>query len=768
VFANSLKRSILENVRRHPVLAGLASIAIVFSIYLIYLDWHITSKFEGRRWNLPAQVYARPLELFVGLTLNRVRFEQELSRLGYYRAEKRLKPGTFRAGRDQVELVTREFGFWDGLQESMPLVVEFQSGRISRLTGTRGAVPIVRVDPLLIGSIFPGSGEDRLVLSPDEVPNVLTAALKVVEDRRFDQHHGIDPVAIGRAFIANLRAGEVTQGGSTLTQQLVKSYFLDNRRTLSRKVREAIMAVILEARFAKDDLLNAYVNEIYLGQDGRRAIHGFGLASQFYFSQPLAELDLHEIALLIALARGPSYYDPRRHPQRARDRRNLVLKLMADFEIIDEEASRRTSVRGLDVVDRRSERASYYPAFMQLVRRQLHEQYREEDLTNEGLTVFTTLDPLIQASAERKLAEGLERLQRRAAAAEPELEGAVVVTSTQNAEILAIMGGRRVGYDGFNHALDGRRPIGSLVKPVVYLAALQTGEYNLASLVEDARIEVPLENGDIWQPKNFSGEAHGNVTLIRALAESFNMATVRLGMEVGVNEVAELLYRLGAPDKPVAYPSLLLGATEMTPIDIAQIYTSLANGGFRSPLRAVRSVVDGAGQPLQRYPLELQEAADSAAVYQLNQGLVEAMRRGTGKSARNYFSDTMVIAGKTGTSDGFRDSWFAGFNGDHVAVVWVGYDDNRPTELTGAAGALSIWAPMMADIGGASYAPVLPANLQQVWIDYESGLLAGPRCGDPTLLALAPDSQLQVKPGCGFDLRLMGKRTLEWLDSVIN
>jgi penicillin-binding protein 1B len=768
VVANSLKRSIPQNVRRHPVVAGIAGIVIVFSIYLIYLDWHVTSKFEGRRWNLPAQVYARPLELFVGLTLNRARLEQELGRLGYYRAEKPIKPGTFRADRDQVELVTREFGFWDGFQESMALVVEFQSGRISRLTGDHGDVPIVRVDPLLIGSIFPGSGEDRLVLSPDEVPDVLTAALKVVEDRRFDKHHGIDLVAIGRAFIANLRAGEVTQGGSTLTQQLVKSYFLDNRRTLVRKGREAIMAIILEARFDKDDLLNAYVNEIYLGQDGRRAIHGFGLASQYYFSQPLAELDLHEVALLIALARGPSYYDPRQHPQRARERRNLVLKLMADFEIVDEEASRRASAHRLDVVDRRSERASYYPAFMQLVRRQLQEQYREEDLTNEGLRVFSTLDPLIQVSAEQKLAAGLERLQSQAAPSERELEGAVVVTSTQNAEILAITGGRRVGYDGFNHALDGRRPIGSLVKPVVYLAALQTGQYNLASIVEDAQIDVPLENGDIWQPKNFTGEAHGSVTLVRALAESLNMATVRLGMEVGVNEVAELLYRLGAPDKPVAYPSLLLGATEMTPIDIAQIYNSLANGGFRSPLRAVRSVVDSDGKPLQRYPLELQQAADAAAVYQLNQGLVEAMRRGTGKSARNYFSESMVIAGKTGTSDEFRDSWFAGFNGDHVAVVWVGYDDNHPTELTGAAGALSIWAPLMVDVGGSSYAPVLPANLQQVWIDYESGLLAGRRCGDPTLLAIAPDSQLRVKPGCGFDLRLMGKRTLKWLDNVIN
>jgi penicillin-binding protein 1B len=645
--------------------------------------------------------------------------------------------------------------------------------------------PIVRLDPLLVGSIFPGDGEDRLIVQPEQVPALLPAALKVVEDRRFETHHGVDPTAVARAFVANIRAGAVTQGGSTLTQQLVKSYFLDNRRTLWRKMREAVMAIILEAHFDKPDLLNAYVNEIYLGQDGNRAIHGFGLASQFYFSKPLGELELHEISLLVALVRGPTYYDPRRFPERAIERRNLILQLMADFEIVSAEEAQEAATRNLDIWNTEAAGASYYPAYLQLVRRQLAAQYREEDLTGAGLRVFTALDPLIQASVERKLAEGLERLERRTGVGDPALQGlenpavradsgqsaltgAVVVTSTQSGEVLAIAGDRQAGYDGFNRALDARRSIGSLIKPVVYLAALRANRFTMASLIDDTEISVELENGDVWTPTNFSGESHGTVTLLQALVESFNMATVRLGMEIGVEPIAELLYRLGAPRRAEPYPSLLLGAVELAPIEVAQIYNSLATGGFKTPFRAVRSVVDVTGEPLARYPIEIVAAAEPAAVYQLNQALVEVMRRGTGRTARYRLPEELVAAGKTGTSDDFRDSWFAGFTGEHVMVVWVGYDDNRSTGLTGAAGALDIWSATMSDLSSTPYATIQPAGLETQWIDYATGLVTGPNCENAIPLGLPVDMPLPAKSGCGFNLRRMGKRTLEWLDNTVN
>jgi len=619
----------------------------------------------------------------------------------------------------------------------------------------------VRLDPLLVGSIFPTHGEDRMIVAPDQTPALLEAALKAVEDRRFDTHHGVDPLALLRAIWVNLRSGEVTQGGSTITQQLVKNYFLDNRRSLWRKLREAAMAMILEWHYDKADLLNAYINEVYMGQDGNRAIHGFGLASRYYFSRPLAELDVHELALLVALVKGPTYYDPWRHPGRAVERRNLVLRILADSELITAGQLREAQARDLDVWDREMAGVSYYPAYLQLVRAQLAEQYRDEDLTSAGLRVFTSLDPLVQSAAEGRLEAGLAALDTRAAAGDSALAGAVVITSVQSGEALAIVGDRRAGFAGFNRALDARRPVGSLIKPVVYLAALQSGRYTLASPIEDEPIIVTLDNGDTWAPENYNGETHGRVTLLRSLVESFNLATVRLGMDVGVTTVADTLTALGGSDSVRPYPSLLLGAAELTPLEVAQVYGTLANAGFRTPLRAVRSVVDGTGEPLERYPMALEQAAEPAATYQLNQALVEVMRRGTGRGARGVIPADLVVAGKTGTSGENRDSWFAGFTGEHVMVVWVGYDDNRPTGLTGASGALTIWSSIMQQLNSTSYEPALPAGLRNRWIDYETGLMARPACADVVELALPRDAKLGSKPGCG-----PGLGVLRWLDEV--
>src|SRR5690606_6915482 len=358
---------------------------------------------------------------------------------------------------------------------------------------------------------------------------------------------GVDLAAILRAAWVNLRAGEIQQGGSTLTQQLVKSYFLDNRRTFGRKIEEALMAMLLEVHFEKQDLMNAYINEIYLGQDGRRAIHGFGLASQFYFGKPVAELQLHEVALLVAIVRGPSYYDPRRHPQRARARRDLVLRLMAEHGVIDAAAAERAAARPLGVVSSKTQAGGYYPAFLDLVRRTLRRDYREEDLTEEGLKIFSTLDPHAQSEAERILLQELERLEkaRKRQQTDTKLEGVIVVTRPQNGEVIAVVGGRNASFEGFNRALDAKRSIGSLVKPVVYLAALESGRFHAASIVEDAPVEVRLSNKQVWRPQNISQEFYGPVPLVRALAQSLNLATVRLGLDIGIDAVIREFQQLG-------------------------------------------------------------------------------------------------------------------------------------------------------------------------------------------------------------------------------
>jgi penicillin-binding protein 1B len=723
---------------------------LVALVAVLVLGHRVTKQFEGRRWTLPARVYAQPIELYVGQQLSAQRFVEELERLGYLAQAAPDRPGTYRRKGDRVEVYLRAFRFSDEPQGAVALRIGFAGGVIESLkTAKGGDVPVIRLDPLLIGSIFPIHGEDRIIVAPEEVPPLLPEALKAVEDRKFDQHHGVNPLAILRALFVNVRAGQVEQGGSTLTQQLVKSYFLDSRRTLRRKAEEAVMAVILESRFEKADIMNAYINEIYLGQDGKRAIHGFGLASQFYFGKPLAELDLPEIALMVAIVRGPSYYDPRRHPDRALERRNLVLRVLAEQGVIKEAEATRAAKTPLGVAEAGRKGAVFYPAFLDLVRRQLRADYEESDLTEAGLTVFTTLDPLLQEKAEDALSSELERQDKSPRKASHGLEGVVVVTTPQTGEVVAIVGGRRASFDGFNRALDAKRPIGSLAKPMVYLAALETGKYTPATIVHDRAVEIKLPNGDVWKPANFDKEIRGDMPAIRALTQSLNLPTVNLGLEVGLARVARTFVQLGLAEKPNEYPSMLLGATNLSPYDVTQMYNTLANGGFRSPLRTVRAVTAESGKQLKAPELEVAEAAPAEAVYTLDRMLIEVMNRGTGRPARNTLPSGLVVAGKTGTSNDYRDSWFAGFSGSHLIVVWMGHDDNSQTGLTGTTGALAAWSKLMSSITTTSFEPLMPESVEDRWIDYYSGRETSPYCdGSAVSLPFRVGTPLAASEDC--------------------
>jgi penicillin-binding protein 1B len=734
--------------RGFVIIALLALVAAI--VFVAILDRRVTQQFEGRRWTLPARVYAQPLELYVGQDLSSARCARELVRLGYIAQTPVDRPGTFRRKGDRLEVFVREFRFSDELQAAQKLRIDFDGEAISSLTGESGTdVPVFRLDPLLIGSIFPIHGEDRIIVAPAEVPPLLPAALKAVEDRKFDTHHGVNPLAILRALFVNVRAGHVEQGGSTLTQQLVKSYFLDSRRTLRRKGEEAVMAFILESRFEKADIMNAYINEIYLGQDGRRAVHGFGLASQFYFGKPLGELKLPEVALLVAIVRGPSYYDPRRQEKRALERRNLVLKVLAEQGVVKPEEAERAMKAPLGITDNAGRSANYFPAFLDLVRRQLREDYQEQALTETGLTVFSTLDPLLQEKAEESLSDELARQDKSGRKGAKGLEGAMVVTTPQTGEVIAVVGGRRASFDGFNRALDMKRPIGSLAKPMVYLAALQSGSFTPASVVMDEPIELKLESGDLWKPNNYDKKLHGPVTLLRALTQSYNLATVNLGMEVGLGPVTKTYVQLGLDEAPPRYPSILLGTAQLNPVEVAQMYNTLANGGFRSPLRAVRAVVDESGKPLKSPQLEVSEAAPAAAVYTLNRMLIEVFERGTARPAKKSLPPNLVVAGKTGTSNDYRDSWFAGFSGGHVIVVWLGHDDNSPTGLTGTTGALQAWTRLMSSIPTTSFEPLLPEDVEDRWIDYYSGFETSPYCsGSAVSMPFEVGTVLDASPVC--------------------
>jgi penicillin-binding protein 1B len=745
-----------------------AATAVTF--YVMYLDGIVTKQFEGRRWTLPAQVYAAPLELYVGLALNGSDLEHELQRLQYRRVDKLEHPGTYRLQSTRLDIALRPARFADETRPASILSVVSSDKGIESLRDSDGKdVPIARLEPLLIGSIFPIHGEDRIVVTPQEVPALLPQALTTVEDRKFYTHHGVDPVGIARAMWVNMRAGQMEQGGSTLTQQLVKSYFLDSRRTLGRKVREAIMAMSLDAHFSKADLMNAYINEIFLGQDGDRAIHGFGLASRFYFGKPLSELDLSEVALLVAIVRGPTYYDPRRHADRVRARRDMVLKLMADRGIVKADDALAAEKKPLGVTSRAS--GAYYPAYLDFVRRTLRRDYHEQDLTEAGLRIYTSLEPRAQDEAERALERELARLDQKKKYPDAKLEGAVVVTSPQSGEVIAIVGSRNVGYDGFNRALDARRAMGSLVKPFVYLTALETGRYNAATVVQDQPVAIKLVNGTVWKPENFERNFNGPVPLVRALAESLNLATVGVGMDVGLPKISETLGRFGLERPPALVPSMLLGAIDVTPMEVSQLYNGLANGGFRSSLRAVRAVISADSKPLKAFPLEVTPVASPDVVYEVDRMMEQVMEKGTGRGARAILPANLVVAGKSGTSSDYHDNWFAGFSGSHLAVVWVGYDDNLPTGFTGSLGALPVWARLMAGLGTTSWDAPMPESLAETWIDFNTGQRVDKECSDKNSVPIAVPvgTELPLKPDCGpGKMQSIVERAGEWIRDLMH
>ncbi|MES9826775.1 MAG: penicillin-binding protein 1B [Candidatus Thiodiazotropha sp.] len=706
-------------------LLGIVTLLLAVILYLLYLDQVVQNRFQGRRWDVPAKVYSRTLDLYPGAYLAASHLQQTLDGLGYRRVKHPDRPGEYSSYRGRYLIRTRPFHFPDIDRPSdyLEVILDKQGLRTLKRASNGDPIGYYRIEPRLIGSLSSTQGEDRILLTREELPDLLVAGLIAVEDRSFYQHIGIDPMAIGRALWANLAAKRVVQGGSTLTQQLAKNYFLSLERTLWRKINEIAMALILDLRYSKDEILEAYANEIYLGQQGGKAIHGFALASRFYFNRPLHELDLPRLALLVTLIRGPSAYDPRRHPEQAKKRRSLVLQLMADQGVISPQQA--DSARGQPLgVERGSLHSSGSPAFMDLVKRQLRRDYQEEDLSAGGLRIFSTLDPWFQQRGEQALSQQLSELERKQGIQAGTLQGALTLADTETGEVLAVVGDRNPRYAGFNRALDAVRPVGSLIKPAVYLTALsQSGDYHLLSPLDDSPIQIKGMNGEIWTPGNYDNQSHEGVTLEQALTESFNQATVRLGLSVGLESVIDNLYRLGIRRPLHSYPSLLLGAVSLSPLEMTQMYQTLANGGYGATLKSIRDVTDAQGTPLSRYPLTVESRVDSRAVYLLRHALNEVTRSGTGKALQWLLPGEVDVAGKTGTTDNLRDSWFAGFDQKHTAVVWVGRDDNQPTGLTGSSGAMRIWAGLMNGIGVSSLQQNLPVGVEMLAIDPETGLL---------------------------------------------
>lgn len=717
--------------RRGIVIKLMVGLFIVAAVGLIALDSIVQKKFSGRKWTVPARVYARPLELYNGQPITATQLEYELKLLGYQSAAT-IKAGKYTKDQNSLRLHTRGFRFGDGFEPATDARIVWANDSIDQILDVNDkALDLVRLEPLKIGGIYPSHNEDRLLIELEQTPKGMLECLLAVEDRGFYSHFGVSPKGIARAMWVNLQAGSWRQGGSTITQQLVKNLYLTTDKSLLRKLIEMPMAIMVDLHFSKHDILQAFVNEVFLAQDGSRAIHGFGLASQYFFNQPLHELKPHQYALLIGMIKGPSYYNPLTRPQRAIARRNVVLGVMADAGIMSTEEAQYAQSLPLDISEKPA-RTNRHPAYLDLVRRQLTRDYQTEDLQNEGLRIFTNFDPILQHETEQSLQRSLNAIGNRYGG-QPEwlakLEAAVVLTNASNGEVLAIVGGRNPRFAGFNRALDARRPIGSLVKPAVYLSALeQPDNYTLATYIEDTQFELPQPDGSVWSPDNFGRESHGSVTLLKALSHSYNQATAQLGLAIGVDKVAQTLRNLGVERDIPQNPSLLLGAIELSALDIAEMYLTIALGGFQAPLRAIREVLDARGEPLTQYSLKIQQQFAADSMHVLQYALQATMREGTGRRAYWQLPREFAVAGKTGTSSDQRDSWFAGFAGDYLAVTWLGTDDNAETPLTGSSGALSVWSDLFAHISRQPLNFVRPQGIVYAWTDTESGGLSAAKC----------------------------------------
>ncbi|WP_165668771.1 penicillin-binding protein 1B [Metapseudomonas otitidis] len=722
---------------------------VVLAGFAVYLDAIVQEKFSGKRWTVPAKVYARPLELFVGLKLAKDDFLKELDALGYRRESASNGPGSASVAGSTVELNTRGFQFYEGAEPARLIKVRFSGDYVAGLSQGSGAnLAVARLEPLLIGGLYPAHHEDRILIKLDQAPPYLVDTLVAVEDREFFNHWGVSLKSIARAIWVNATAGQLRQGGSTLTQQLVKNFYLTSERSITRKATEAMMAMLLEMHYDKREILEAYLNEVFLGQDGQRAVHGFGLASQYFFSQPLSELKLHQVALLVGMVKGPSQFNPRRNPERALERRNLVLDLLAEQGVVTAEEAAMAKAKPLGVTPRGSMADSSYPAFLDLVKRQLREDYRDEDLTEEGLRIFTSFDPILQSKAETALEETLKRLAGRKGV--DEVESAMVVSNPETGEIQALIGSRQPRFAGFNRAIDAVRPVGSLIKPAVYLTALERpSQYTLTSWVQDEPFSVKGQDGQVWTPQNYDRRAHGTIFLYQGLANSYNLSTAKLGLEIGVPNVLKTLERLGVSREWPAYPSMLLGAGALSPMEVATMYQTLASGGFNTPLRGIRSVLAAEGEPLKRYPFQIQQRFDPGAIYLVQNAMQRVMREGTGRSVYSQLPASLTLAGKTGTTNDSRDSWFAGFSQDLLAVVWLGRDDNGKTPLTGATGALQVWTSFMRKADPLPLDMPMPENVVQAWIDPRTGQGSDSSCPGAVQMPYIRGSEPAPGQACG-------------------
>jgi len=726
---------------RKSLSLGLLLLLACLGAYLVYLNHLINQRFTGDTWALPSRVFSRSLELYPGLPLTLEALEYELRLSGYQAVASEPLAGQYRVLGGSLELHSRSFEFSDQPEAARLMQIFFDTDTVDAVidSNSGSALQLVRLPPLVMGSYYPHNGEDRLLLKQDEIPEQLVKILVAVEDRQFFEHYGINPMSILRALLANIRAGKTVQGGSTLTQQLAKNMFLTPTRSLTRKLNEAFMALLLEVRFSKTAIITAYINEVFLLQQNRISIHGFALASRMLFRRPLHQLQVQDLALLVAMVKGPSRYNPFTRPEKALARRNLVLGIMRDQGLIDSGKFQSAIAASIGIVGRLPG-INPFPAYLDLVKRQLRTSYSSGELAVRGLRVFTAFDPLAQRNLEAGLERGMDRF------AQPELQAAVILADYLNGDILALVGDRDTDYPGFNRAVMAQRPIGSLIKPLLLYGFLEK-DLSLASRVSDRPIRIRQSDGKVWEPRNCDRKLHGDMSLYQAFIRSYNLPFVHLGVESGLQLLADNLDKIKLLKHDVIYPSMLLGTTEMSAYEVAQMYQVIANNGYFTPLTTIRSVTDQQHRTLKRIPIQSHKIFDQAAMIQVQRAMVGVSEAGTARYLAARFKH-QTLAGKTGTTNNLRDSWFAGFSQRLLTVVWLGRDNNSPIGLSGSSGALRVWADIMQQQGFRPFKLSRDERLAWRYIDPIKGGITDPDCVDSVLLPIPRDRIPNTRSRC--------------------
>jgi penicillin-binding protein 1B len=749
------------------VLLTLVTLPIVFgsSVFIyLYVRYSVIveRRLKGERWAIPSRLYAQPTVLRPGLPLDEPTLVGMLNGLRYeQRSDAAAQPGEFAIlGPDMVTFFPRPAG-GGGSREALNLSFD-KKGMIREMRGaqSRSVYAEQALEPELITYLFDESREKRRLVRYEDVPDSLVQAVLAIEDRRFFSHPGLDPVGLVRALVRNLRnnGDQVMQGGSTITQQLVKNFFLTPERTMKRKVQEAMIAFVLERRATKKEILELYLNEIYLGQLGSFGVKGVGEAARVYFHKDVANLTLPECALLAGMIQSPNAYNPYRHAERAKDRRNQVLRAMVESEFVEDKAAEAAKAQPLRVLPPILDTAEA-PYFVDLVKSQLGDRWK--NLPTQNLSIYTTLDLRLQSHAQQALRAGLEQIdkiiaKRKKQPAEP-VQGCLIAIEPKTGEIVAMVGGRSYGASQYNRVTQARRQPGSTFKPFVYLAAFErtfddpaAPPLTPATVVDDVPWTFTFENKP-YVPENYENEYMGPVTLRTALAHSLNVATVKVAEMVGYEAVANLWSKkLKIPSEIHPYPAIALGSFEATPLEMATAYTVLASGGLKIPPVTVLKVADEKETALESY----QPPTPDRVVHEESTVLVTHMLRsvlteGTGASSR-AMGFTLDAAGKTGTTNEMRDAWFAGYTPDLLAVVWVGFDDNTPLNLTGARAALPIWVDFMKRAAaGAKPTPfsVPESGVVFMDVDKDNGLLATPSC--PRVISEAFIAGTEPMERCG-------------------